>query len=124
MLYPLAKNITRARGRARLVWRRGWEFDVALFALLQRGPAPSYAPHAGDISPAGPLFESHPLFETACVYRLAFSFCLARRHERALFGGEGGIRTHGPVAGTHAFQACRFVHSRTSPRRSSEEKAS
>ena len=33
------------------------------------------------------------------------------------FGGEGGIRTHGPVAGTHAFQACRFVHSRTSPRR-------
>ena len=33
------------------------------------------------------------------------------------YGGEGGIRTHGPVAGTHAFQACRFVHSRTSPHR-------
>ena len=32
-------------------------------------------------------------------------------------GGEGGIRTHGPIAGTHAFQACRFDHSRTSPRR-------
>src|SRR6185503_9149068 len=32
-------------------------------------------------------------------------------------GGEGGIRTHGPIAGTHAFQACRFVHSRTSPQR-------
>ena len=31
-------------------------------------------------------------------------------------GGEGGIRTHGRVAPTHAFQACRFVHSRTSPR--------
>ena len=33
------------------------------------------------------------------------------------FGGEGGIRTHGPIAGTHAFQACRFDHSRTSPHR-------
>jgi hypothetical protein len=32
-------------------------------------------------------------------------------------GGEGGIRTHGPIAGTHAFQACRFDHSRTSPHR-------
>ncbi len=30
-------------------------------------------------------------------------------------GGEGGIRTHGTVAGTRAFQARRFVHSRTSP---------
>jgi hypothetical protein len=33
------------------------------------------------------------------------------------YGGEGGIRTHGPIAGTHAFQACRFDHSRTSPHR-------
>ena len=33
----------------------------------------------------------------------------------AKVGGEGGIRTHGRVAPTHAFQACRFVHSRTSP---------
>jgi hypothetical protein len=37
------------------------------------------------------------------------------RVEQAWYGGEGGIRTHGPVAETHAFQACRFVHSRTSP---------
>ena len=36
------------------------------------------------------------------------------------YGGEGGIRTHGPIAGTHAFQACRFVHSRTSPRQFSQ----
>ena len=35
-------------------------------------------------------------------------------------GGEGGIRTHGPIAGTHAFQACRFDHSRTSPHRFSQ----
>ena len=32
------------------------------------------------------------------------------------YGGEGGIRTHGRVTPTHAFQACRFGHSRTSPR--------
>ena len=38
-------------------------------------------------------------------------------HQNVWDGGEGGIRTHGPVAGTHAFQACRFVHSRTSPHR-------
>src|SRR6185295_15184520 len=31
-------------------------------SLLQRGPAPSYAPHAGDTSPTIPLFESHPLY--------------------------------------------------------------
>src|SRR2546428_9081666 len=31
-------------------------------------------------------------------------------------GGEGGIRTHGEVSPTHAFQACSFSHSDTSPR--------
>ena len=30
-------------------------------------------------------------------------------------GGEGGIRTHGTVAGTRDFQSRRFGHSRTSP---------
>lgn len=30
-------------------------------------------------------------------------------------GGEDGIRTHGTVAGTRAFQARRIGHSRTSP---------
>ena len=30
-------------------------------------------------------------------------------------GGEGGDRTHGPVARTAAFEAARFGHSRTSP---------
>ena len=30
-------------------------------------------------------------------------------------GGEGGIRTHGKVTPTHAFQACSFNHSDTSP---------
>ncbi len=31
------------------------------------------------------------------------------------FGGEGGIRTHGRDEPTHAFQACAFSHSATSP---------
>ena len=32
-----------------------------------------------------------------------------------LIGGEGGIRTHGRVSPTHAFQACSLSHSDTSP---------
>ncbi len=31
------------------------------------------------------------------------------------FGGEDEIRTHGTIARTHAFQACAFNHSATSP---------
>ena len=73
-----------------------------------------------------PLHRAQPLF---LVLDLQYPFrCLSarRNYETAKraggrhevrYGGEGGIRTHGPVAGTHAFQACRFVHSRTSPHR-------
>ena len=35
---------------------------------------------------------------------------------RLVYGGEGGIRTHGPIARPHAFQACSLSHSDTSPR--------
>ncbi len=35
--------------------------------------------------------------------------------ERSEGGGESGIRTHGRVAPTHAFQACSFNHSDISP---------
>ena len=31
------------------------------------------------------------------------------------YGGENGIRTHERVASLHAFQACAFNHSATSP---------
>ncbi len=37
---------------------------------------------------------------------------------RSRVGGEGGIRTHGAVTHTHAFQACSFGLSDTSPYRS------
>ena len=55
-----------------------------------------------------PTFRSHPL---------ANSTLSTDNSALASDGGEGGIRTHGPIAGTHAFQACRFDHSRTSPNR-------
>ena len=37
------------------------------------------------------------------------------RCSSCLIGGEGGIRTHGRVSPTHAFQACSLSHSDTSP---------
>ena len=37
-----------------------------------------------------------------------------------LAGGEGGIRTHETVARLHAFQACAFDHSATSPAQARE----
>jgi hypothetical protein len=33
----------------------------------------------------------------------------------SLYGGESGIRTHGTVSRTHAFQACALSHSAISP---------
>src|SRR5688572_4454237 len=58
---------------------------------------------------------SNPTLSPLLIVRRDFRLELESQLSRLLFGGEGGIRTHGPVAGTHAFQACRFVHSRTSP---------
>ena len=52
-----------------------------------------------------------------CSHSLANSTLSTNNSALASDGGEGGIRTHGPIAGTHAFQACRFDHSRTSPNR-------
>jgi hypothetical protein len=34
---------------------------------------------------------------------------------RTVHGGEGGIRTHVTISREHAFQACSFSHSDTSP---------
>ncbi len=35
--------------------------------------------------------------------------------EIEIHGGQGGIRTHGTLSRTHAFQACAFNHSATCP---------
>src|SRR3954471_20412449 len=42
-----------------------------------------------------------------------FQKCSGNSQE--LIGGESGIRTHGRVSPTHAFQACSFNHSDISP---------
>ncbi len=39
----------------------------------------------------------------------------ARKAPNGPDGGQGGIRTHGDIAATHAFQACSFDHSDTCP---------
>ena len=36
--------------------------------------------------------------------------------KQCMYGGEGGVRTHGTIAGTRDFQSRRFGRSRTSPR--------
>jgi hypothetical protein len=55
------KAITSGRVTRSAVW---WEFEVACAEAARaptEGPAPSYAPREGDISPSEPFFESHPL---------------------------------------------------------------
>ena len=37
-----------------------------------------------------------------------------------IYGGEGGIRTHGRISPTHAFQACSLNRSDTSPRQKTD----
>ena len=44
-----------------------------------------------------------------------------RMHNLLKIGGEGGDRTHGPVARTAVFETARFGHSRTSPRSRARE---
>jgi hypothetical protein len=38
-----------------------------------------------------------------------------------IYGGEGGIRTHGTVSRTQHFQCCQFSHSCTSPHKDRTE---
>ena len=95
-----------------LVWRRGWAFEVALATRAPtEGASPLVSPHAGE-----PLPRGHPR-SNPTLYERLFRFLLlhGRSSSSWRYGGEGGIRTHGRVTPTHAFQACRFGHSRTSP---------
>ena len=75
------------------------------------GACPLVSPHAGEYLPRDPP-RSNP---TASARDGNSTRTLFQSYTARFDGGEGGIRTHGPVAETHAFQACRFVHSRTSP---------
>lgn len=56
----------------------------------------------------------HLFVVSACIQMCAgHSGCML---SKSRFGGEGGDRTHGPVARTAVFETARFGHSRTSPR--------
>src|SRR5689334_4744449 len=102
---------------------------AVFFSLRLAGPGDPAAPKTFclPLLPSGPggvyrvlLHRAQPLARKVFIPSPQF---VGLRVEQALYGGEGGIRTHGPVAGTHAFQACRFVHSRTSPRRLSRDES-
>ena len=60
---------------------------------------------------------AHSLMIIGCLatYLPIFGNWLIRSQAQHLGGGEGGIRTRGKVAPTHAFQACSLNHSDTSP---------
>ena len=101
-----------------LVWRRGWAFEVA-FAETAHAPTEGASPLV--VSPRGGHIPRDPPVRIPpsglpCSPTLSPLTLHASRFTSSC-GGEGGIRTHGPIAGTHAFQACRFDHSRTSPHR-------
>jgi hypothetical protein len=101
------------------IWRRGWAFEVARAETalastegaspLVCSPRGGHIPHDPPVRIPPSLFFISP--ELPRLIPQHSSFCMP------FCGGEGGIRTHGPIAGTHAFQACRFDHSRTSPHR-------
>ena len=48
-------------------------------------------------------------------WKKSFEVVLLKQWLKAVFGGEGGIRTLETVSRLHAFQACAFNHSATSP---------
>jgi len=100
------------------MWRRGWVFDVALAESARtptEGASPLVASPRGGHIPRDPPVRIPP---SGLSYSSTLSpLTLHASRFKSSRGGEGGIRTHGPIAGTHAFQACRFDHSRTSPYR-------
>ena len=84
-------------------------------SLLSEGASPLVDSSRGGHIPRDPPVRIPPS-DHSCLSTL-LPLTLHTSRFTSSFGGEGGIRTHGPIAGTHAFQACRFVHSRTSPHR-------
>lgn len=50
-----------------------------------------------------------------CKYNSGVIFATVYKNLKSNHGGRDGIRTHGAVAHTHAFQACSLSHSDTLP---------
>jgi hypothetical protein len=72
-------------------------------SLLQRGPAPSYTPHAGDTSPAIPLFESHSRGFHALLHSrpLRFTPHVSRLHLAERVGFEPTVPLLGRMLSKH-----------------------
>ena len=71
----------------------------------------------------GDLMNAIHLVTGYAVNRDTKVFSLKIRCSRNSTGGESGIRTHGRVSPTHAFQACSFNHSDISPFRINDLRA-
>lgn len=83
------------------IWRRG---DLAMRKLVVRLAFAEM-----------PLYDANAGFRTP-VTALPFKMLAASTDAGISDGGESGIRTHGTVSRTHAFQACALSHSAISPR--------
>jgi hypothetical protein len=81
---------------------------VSFSRSYRGGHPPRMLPHERGTPLSESPFESHPLWH--CI---AFVNLVSTQH--CFCGGEGGIRTHGPVSQTAVFETARFGHSRTSP---------
>src|SRR6185369_3339466 len=101
-VYPVAENHLRGSGSSELgLTERVGIRSRAGAALLRRGQPPHRLPMKG----------THYLRVLSRRRELSGGL----RVERARFGGEGGIRTHGRVTPTAVFETARFGRSRTSP---------
>ena len=56
------------------------------------------------------------IFNANLMKKKKLTYFLITTFKLEFFGGESGIRTHDRVAPIHAFQACAFSHSATSPK--------
>ena len=91
--------------------RQGQSWSIHKFEMpLEMTPAP-----AGD--PELPEFLANPHGRSTKAERIVLfeEFAKLGVFLRKLDGGESGIRTHGRVSPTHAFQACSIDHSDISP---------
>jgi glutamine amidotransferase class I len=133
-------HVGRAKSPEVGVRNRQWlRRAKAVHALQRNSPAPPgfppscYYPNLSNVVRTNPIRQERPRIfgfaETLALGTFRGRACadlykalIKARLERAIFGyflgrngGEGGIRTLETVARLHAFQACAFDHSATSP---------
>jgi hypothetical protein len=90
-------------------WRRGWDSNP-------RTGCPVNGFRDRPIRPLWHLsFEASPAVTFQGTKPRLVDGAQPSSSRTGIDGGEGGIRTHGRVSPTHAFQACSLSHSDTSP---------